>query len=63
MKGKTHLESNAALTTVHPDAHLSKCFLTMGGTVLTQLFMNAGLRKWKDRGENAVSMELEQLHN
>ena len=64
MEGKSHSESNnAALTTVHPDAHLNHSFLTMGGTVLTQLSLKAGLKKWKERGETAVSKELEQLHN
>ena len=37
MEGKSHSESNAALTTNHLDAHLNHSFLTMGGTVLTQL--------------------------
>ena len=35
----------------------------MGGTVLTQLSLKAGLKKWKECGETAVSKEVEQLHN
>ena len=69
MQGKYHAETNAALVnakpkeTVHPDDHLNHSFALLGGTVLTQLSLKAGLNKWKEYGEQAVSKELTQLHH
>ena len=50
MKGKYH-----GLKTIHLDKLLNRNFLTLGGTILTQLSLRAGLTKWKDHGKSAIS--------
>jgi len=69
-KGKTY-QSTSATTSgevtqesflIHPDHHMDQQHALVCHYTMTQLSMKAGLNRWKQRGETAVTQELEQLH-
>jgi Reverse transcriptase (RNA-dependent DNA polymerase) len=47
---------------IHPDHHLNHQYSMVTFYIMTQLSMKAGLKRWKDKGESAISEELSQLH-
>jgi hypothetical protein len=47
---------------IHPDHHIDDNYALITYYVMTQLSMKAGLKRWKGKGEQAVSNELAQLH-
>ncbi len=57
-------QSTAAVTThlVHPDAHLDSNYVLVAHYIMAQFSMKAGLKRFKERGEEAVTKELSQLH-
>ena len=55
-----HLPNEQAV--LHPDYHMDQQYALVCCYVMTQLSMKAGLKRWKQKAENAVTSELEQLH-
>ena len=47
---------------VHPDHHLDHHYALVTYYTMTQLSLKAGLNRWKQPAEDAVSLELSQLH-
>ena len=45
-----------------PDSHLNSHFALVSSYSMTQLSMQAGLKRWKQAGEDAITSELKQLH-
>ena len=68
MQGKTYQLTAAMMIDeeiiqpVHPDSHLCPDYVLVEHYIMTQLTMKAGLKWWKEKGEEAVSKELGQLH-
>ena len=69
--GKTYQTTTALVQTfdpnedgqvIYPDSHLDQQFALVSHYVMTQLSMKAGLKRWKQKGESAITQELEQLH-
>jgi hypothetical protein len=62
--GSKTYQSTAAVTThlVHPDAHLDSNYVIVAHYILVQFSMKAGLKRFKERGEEGVTKELSQLH-
>jgi hypothetical protein len=62
--GSKTYQSTAAVTThlVHPDAHLNSNYVLVAHYILVQFSMKAGLKRFKERGEEADTKELSQLH-
>jgi hypothetical protein len=61
--GKAY-ESTAGITTnlVHPEAHMDPDYTLVAHIMMVQYSMKAGMRHFKQHGEDAVSKELSQLH-
>ena len=67
--GKKYAETTATTihkSTIHPDTHMSlnkgqSCYHVVHYT-MTQLSMKAGIKRWENKGKQAVSKELSQLH-
>ena len=55
---KSHMESEV----IYPDSHMETHFALLTFYVMTQLSMKSGLKRWKRKGEDAISLELRQLH-
>ena len=47
---------------IYPDFHLENQFALITFYIMTQLSMKSGLKRWKKKGEAAVSTEMKQLH-
>jgi hypothetical protein len=47
---------------VHPDAHLDSNYVLVAHYIMAQFLMRAGFKRFKERGEEAVTKELSQLH-
>jgi hypothetical protein len=62
--GRKSYDSTSAVTTqlIHPDKHIDKQYVLVAHYIMTQYSMKAGMRKFKKRGEDAISKELSQLH-
>jgi hypothetical protein len=56
--------STAGVTThlIHPEAHIDPRYTLVAHIVMVQYSMKAGMKQFKQRGEDAVSKELSQLH-
>jgi hypothetical protein len=63
--GSKTYQSTTAVTThlVHPDEHMDQEFILVAHYIMTQYSMKAGMKKFKERAEEAVSKELSQLHH
>jgi hypothetical protein len=63
--GNKTYQNTAAVTThlVHPDAHLDSNYVLVAHYIMAQFSMKAGLKRFKERGEEAVTKELSQLHS
>jgi hypothetical protein len=61
--GKSY-ESTAGVTThlVHPEDHMDPEYTLVAHIIMVQYSMKAGMKEFKERGEDAVSKELSQLH-
>jgi hypothetical protein len=57
-------ETTAGVTThlIHPEAHIDPNYTLVAHIVMVQYSMKAGMKQFKQRGEDAVSKELSQLH-
>jgi Reverse transcriptase (RNA-dependent DNA polymerase) len=55
-------KSYSAVTLVHPDAHMNPDYTLVAHHIMTQLSMKAGMKRWKNKAEGAVTKELQQLH-
>jgi hypothetical protein len=62
--GSKTYQSTAAVTThlVHPNAHLDSNYVLVAHYIMAQFSMNVGLKRFKERGEEAVYKELSQIH-
>jgi hypothetical protein len=63
--GSKSYQSTVATTVqlVHPDEHLDQHYVLVAHYIMTQYSMKAGMKKkFKERGEEAVTKELSQLH-
>jgi hypothetical protein len=62
--GSQTYQSTAAVTThlVYPDAHLDSNYVLVAHYIMAQFSMKAGLKRFKERGEEAITKELSQLH-
>ena len=67
--GKKYADTTATKihkSTIHPDTHMSlnegQAWDHVVHYTMTQLFMNSGLKRWVNKGKQAVSKELSQLH-
>ena len=56
MYGKSYVNTHSRVT--HPDAHIAPDFTLVSHYIMTQLSMNAGLKRWKDPAEKALTKEL-----
>jgi hypothetical protein len=54
LKNETHL--------IHPEAHIDPSYTLVAHIIMVQYSMKAGMKQFKQRGEDAVSKELSQLH-
>ena len=68
-KGKTYTSSSLTNIqgvhreeVIYPDSHMEEQFALITFYVMTQLSMKSGLKRWKKKGEAAVSTEMKQLH-
>ena len=61
--GKSYA-STAGITThlIHPEAHIDPSYTLVAHIIMVQYSMKAGMKQFKQRGEDAVSKELSQLH-
>ena len=61
--GKSYV-STAGVTTnlIHPEAHIDPNYILVEHIIMAQFSMKAGMKQFKQRGEDAVSKELSQLH-
>jgi hypothetical protein len=61
--GKSY-DTTAGVTThlIHPEAHIDPNYTLVAHIVMVQYSMKAGMKQFKQRGEDAVSKELSQLH-
>jgi hypothetical protein len=61
--GKSYA-STAGITThlIHPEAHIDPYHTLVAHIIIVQYSMKAGMKQFKQRGEDAVSKELSQLH-
>jgi hypothetical protein len=62
--GRKSYESTAATTIrlIHQDEYLDQHYILIAHYIKTQYSMKAGMKKFKERGKEAVSKELSQLH-
>jgi hypothetical protein len=62
--GSKTYQSTAAVTAhlIHPDAHLDSNCVLVAHYIMAQFSMKVGLKPFKERGEEAVTKELSQLH-
>ena len=62
--GEKSYTSTAGVTThhIHPEAHIDPSYTLVAHIVMVQYSMKAGMKQFKQRGEDAVSKELSQLH-
>jgi hypothetical protein len=62
--GRKSYESTAATSIhlIHPDDHMNPAYTLVAHHIMTQYSMKAGIKRFKERGEAAVTKELSQLH-
>jgi hypothetical protein len=62
--GSKSSEGTAAIAThlIHPNEHMDPNYVLVTHLTMFQFSMKAGLRRFKEHGEEAVSKELYQLH-
>jgi hypothetical protein len=63
LTGKSY-ETTAGVTThlIHPEAHIDPNYTLVAHIVMVQYSMMAGMKQFKQHGEDTVSKELSQLH-
>jgi hypothetical protein len=47
---------------IHPDHHMTDLHAMVTHIIMTQLLMKAGLKRWKQPAEAAITTEVSQLH-
>jgi hypothetical protein len=68
LHGKSYHSTNAVTyqnvtyNLIHPEAHMDPQYTLISHHIMTQLSMKAGMKRFKDRGEKAITTELQQLH-
>ena len=61
--GKSYTSTAGVIThLIHPEAHIDPYHTLVAHIIMVQYSMKAGMKQFKQRGEDAVSKELSQSH-